>query len=428
MNPIEIKFYKKFWNDNACKSIFLRHRSNLLKKRTLDLELIKQDYFSSEIIISNTTKSKENTKKVVSRIQSESIDVEYNLGQSIQKYLGEEKLVSFVQKKYGRTIKKISKKIEKKGFLNFFLKIIESLHSEKEIVKLTHKFHLTPPEVTDLKEMRDHFLSDLKQEVQLFLRRENISELFFSIDDISKIYDSKLREIIVQSNMHYMNILYENENYTDRRELFEELFELEILKSGKSKSFYECVNCPPNTFSGLIKTNISPKKLNLLCPACQEETFFAVPYEICEGIYKHIQHKDGVLFHALHFLLYDSSIDHDVSLNLLKDIEIDLCLYNNENNITEIIEVKMFKQDRPKDTLISNLRQAFGQIKKVRSKLIREDKQNSRIKYSIVTNIENVEILKETKKQLSKELKKNKTKIYSPDEYKDYIEKKITDT
>ncbi len=422
MNPIETKFYRKFWSDNACKSIFLLHKSSLLKKRTLDLEFIKQDYFSSEIIISNTLSNKQLINKIERRIESDAIDVEFNLVNSIKKYFDEETLLKYIRKKYGRTLNKVSKKIEKKGVIKFIFSIIEALQSEQELLKFSRKYHLTPKEIKSIGEFEQYFLDEIKIEARKYFQKESISEMIFSFDGISKIYDSRLKDLIIESDKHYINVLYENEEYKDRRELFEELYELKIIKPGQGKSFYECINCPPNTFTGLINTNISPSKLNLKCPACNDETFFAVPYELCKEIYSHVKHKDGILFHALHYLINNLSIPHKLNLTLLKDVEIDICLLNKNEIITEIIEVKMFKSDRPKDTLIGNLKQVFHQIKKMRSKLITSDKTFDKKKYSIITNIECNDIISEACGQLSSEMKEFNVKIYSPHNYKKYLE------
>lgn len=426
MGPLEVKFYKKFWNDNACKDIFLSHRSRLLKARTLDLGIIRQDYFSSEIIICNSFSGEEDIKKVQNRVESIAIDIEHNLELSIQKYFDEEQIWKFLNKKYGRTIQKAKKKVEKKGVFNFIFKVIESFQSEKEILKLAHKYHLTPSRMSSIKELENHFLEDLKRETHKFLQKENISELFFSIDDISKIYDSKLRDIILKSGKHYTEVFYKHKGdlvFENRIKLFEELFELGILKFGKSKSYYECTNCTPNTFSGLFNTNIPPEKLNLNCPACGEKTFFAVPFEICKEIYEHIKHQDGILFHAIHYLLYDFSIPHDIDVVIPKDIQIDMCILdkNDRTLITEIIEVKMFKRDRPKDTKIENLKQAFKQIERMRKKLAEHHPNTDYIKYSIVSNIEDIDIINEAKQKIGEDFKAMKVEIYTPESYRDYL-------
>jgi len=275
----------------------------------------------------------------------------------------------------------------------------------------------------DFKEVEKHFLEELKIETRKFLQKENISELFLSIDDISKIYDSKLRDIILKSDKHYTKVLYKNENDwvpESRIKLFEDLFELGILKYGKSKSYYECVNCPPNTFSGLFNTNIPPGKLKLNCPACGEETFFAVPFEICEDIYKHIRHQDGVLFHAIHYLLREYSIRHNINVKIPEDIEIDMCILNGDT-IVEIIEVKMFKRDRPEDTKVENLKQTFRQIEKMREKLAKQHPDTCYLKYSIVSNIEDSETINKAKVSIGTKLKEMNVEIYSPEDYKSYL-------
>lgn len=422
MHPTEIKFYKKFWNDDVCRDIFLSHKSKLLKIRTLDLEIIKQDYFSSEIIISNTISREESIRKIESRVDSNEIDIRHNLKLSVRRYFNEEQIQEFLNKKYGRTIQKFKQEINEKSIFSLAIKVVVASQSEEGIVNLANEYHITPSEAKNVKEIENYFVKQLKTEGNKFLKRENISELFFSIDDISKIYDSKLRDIILKSDKHYTKVFYKEKwAPKNRMKLFEELFELGILKYGKSKSYYECVNCPPNTFSGLFNTNIPPGKLKLNCPSCNEETFFAVPFSICKEIYEHITHQDGLLFHAIKYLVHSFSIRHEVDKIIPKDIQIDICILNNQSEIIEIIEIKMFKRDRPKDTKIGNLKDAFEQIEKMRTKLIKQHQGFGHIKYSIVSNIGDDEVINETKKKIGKKLREINTEIYSPEGYRNYL-------
>ena len=87
-------------------------------------------------------------------------------------------------------------------------------------------------------------------------------------------------------------------------------------------------------------------------------------------------------------------------------------------NIYELVEIKMFKTDRPEDTQIGNLRSAVGQLKKIIDKLSTEvDERFKSIQHSIVTNIYNDSVYKKANIELMQDLNEYNIKIYTIEDY-----------
>ncbi|MBK9508017.1 MAG: hypothetical protein IPP05_20490 [Cytophagaceae bacterium] len=166
-----------------------------------------------------------------------------------------------------------------------------------------------------------------------------------------------------------------------------------------------------------MTTNIKPSKLKLKCPNCNSELLYIVPYELDKEIYDKIVHKDGLLFFAIQYVLDDNNYSYSANQTYLKDIELDFCLQSDNGNIIEIVEVKMFKTDRPADTQIGNIRDAVVQIKKSVDKLVEIDLGFKTIQHSLVTNISSESVYKQAKIELDKDMKDYNIKLYTMNDY-----------
>ena len=212
-------------------------------------------------------------------------------------------------------------------------------------------------------------------------------------------------------------IIYDSENYKDRLDFFDSLYEIKVIKGGKLKSYYECVNCPPNTYNGILTMDIKPSSLKMKCPCCKQELFYIAPYELDKTIYNHIVHKDGLLFFAIQNLLEQYNYRYVANQNQPPDIEIDFSLVNESNLTYELVEVKMFKSNRPTDTQIGNLRDTVSQVKKAVEKLMELDPNYKLIPKSVVTNITDENVLKTAKNELDKDLKEYNFNFYTINDF-----------
>jgi hypothetical protein len=241
--------------------------------------------------------------------------------------------------------------------------------------------------------------------------------LHLLLESKSTYYNHKIKNNLVTGTKHFTNLLFDNENYQDRLLFFDELYEIGVIKGGKLKSYYECVNCPPNGLNGILTINIKPSKLKLKCPSCNHELLYIVPYELESTIYNNIVNKDGLLFFAIKHVLETYNFPFVANQTFLKDIEFDFCLLADNQQVLEIIEVKMFKTDRPVDTQVGNIREAISKIKKAIDKLSQTDLGYKSIPKSLVTNIVSELVYKQAKFELELDLKTYNIEIYTMNEF-----------
>jgi hypothetical protein len=417
MIAIEKKFYNLFWTDPVCQMIFGNHKSQLLEDE-VELIVSKEKYFAQRIVLTNSQKRKAG-KQIIKRNENESIELIHNLQTAAKRYFDDAKIEGYVKDKFGDSIKLIETDLKKTGgWFKLAMKLVSSLDDEKDLFKLLSDYKLIPDSIVNKEQFVAHVEAQFMLRFKEFVKKENLSDLAISIDLISTYYNHKIKDNLFSATKHFTDILYDSENYQDRLLFFDNLYEMGVIRGGKLKSYYECVSCSPNTFNGILTINIKPSSLLLKCPCCHKELFHIVPYELDKTIYDHIVSKDGLLFFAIQNALQVYKYRFVPNYNQPPDIEIDFCLLNDLNLIYEIIEVKMFKTDRPDDTQVGNIRDVVGQIKRMIDKLVTIDPNYKVIKKSIVTNISKDSVYKMAKQELDQDLKDYNIDIYSiPDFY-----------
>lgn len=416
MNAIDKKFYNLFWTNQTCQSIFSVHKAQLLEDE-VELILSKEKFYAQRLVLTNSEKRKTGLQ-VTKRTENESIELIHNLQNAVKKYFNEEKIETFFMGRFGKTIKKLETDLSKTGgWLRIATKLIGSLDEEKSVFKLLADYHLIPKEIETKEQFGQYVENEIKKQTKEFLNKQNLSDLAISIDLLSTYYNHKIKNNLVTATKHFTDILFDKENYQNRLLFFDELFEIGVLKGGKLKGYYECVNCPPNTLNGILTTNIKPSKLELKCPNCNGKMLYIVPYELEKSIYENIVHKDGLLFLAIKSVLDNENYKYVENQTFLKDVEIDFCIKSDSEQITEIVEVKMFKTDRPDDTQIGNIREAVSKLKLATDKLIEIDLGFKTVHKSLVTNIENDFVYKQAKLQLENDLKTYNINLYTMNDY-----------
>lgn len=406
------KFYHLFWTDQTCQTIFSAHKAQLLEDE-VELILTKEKFYAQRLVLTNSQKRKIGTQ-IKKRSENENIELIHNLQEAAKKYFNESKIEVYINEKFGKAINSFEKDFSKNGgWLKLLIKIVGSLQSEKDLFKLLVDYHLIPKGIENKEQFTDHIEVEIKTQLKEFLNRENLSDLAISIDLISTYYNLKIKDNLVLATKHYTDILYDNENYQVRLDFFDNLYEIGVINGGKLKSYYECVNCPPNTFNGILSLDIKPSSLKLKCPLCTKELLYIVPYELDKTIYQSIVHKDGILFFAIQHILEQNSYNFIPNHFLPPDIEFDFCLFDNKQQIIEIIEVKMFKTDRPEDTQLGNIKSTVAQIKKSIDKLTTNNQNFKTIQKSIVTNISKDTIYTLANRELEKDLKEYNIVLYT---------------
>lgn len=412
MKAIEKIFYNLFWTDPTCQTIFSTHKAQLLEDE-VELIVTKEKFYAQRIVLTNSEKRK-SRNQLAKRSENENIELIHNLQSAAKRYFDEEKLEAYVLNRFDKAIKKLEKDLTKVGgWWKLLMKLVGSLDDEKDLFKLLADYNFIPKEIENKEQFGKYVEAEFNTHMKEFLKKENLSDLAISIDLLSTYYNHKIKNNLVSATKHYTDILYDNENFKDRLEFFDNLYEIGAIHGGKLKSYYECVNCPPNTYNGVLTLNIKPSALKMKCPNCGKELLYIVPYELEKAIYQHIVHKDGLLFFAIQYLLEQYNYKYQPNATFTPDIEIDFCLLNDLNQYYEIIEVKMFKSDRPFDTQIGNIREAVSQTKKMVDKLVSVYPVYKKIPKSIVTNISSDTVYKLAKKELDKDLTEYNIKLYT---------------
>jgi len=298
--------------------------------------------------------------------------------------------------------------------------IIKEEEPEESIISILKEYSIIGSTINNFEELMELIKIEAIKEATKFLKREAVHELFSSIDDISDIYNSVMKEGLINANKQITDQLFEQEDYQNRLEVFESMYEMGLLEGGYFKSYVECINCLPGIYSGYLSCNITPSKLKFKCPNCAKEVYYMVPYKITRDLFEHIIDKDGVLSFSIEFLLNEYKIEYKKNLNLEDKNEIDFVLFENDRPNC-LIEVKMFKKDRPIDTKKANLKNSISQIKKSLEKLRNVNPTYQSTQTVLVTNYLDKNLYNDIKNECSEDIDKYNLLILSPEEFKESL-------
>ncbi len=422
------KFYNIFWNSEQCQSIFLLHKEQLLEKDEIDLKTTKKSYYHQRFVISNSLTRKDSFQRIEQRIQNRNIDTGFNLTSITTKNINEEKIKKYFTDKFGKSIELISKKINGNNFaqIKFFSEIATALMSENRLLEFLKKYHVIDKNLNSFEELVKSFDKIFQNEISTVINSEHFTDLFKSFDELSNFYNNYTFDSLIASNKFYTDILYDKENYKSRLELFDSLYDSQALVGGHYKAHYECVHCPVNTFSGSVTLNVTPSKIKLKCPNCNKEVFYLAPYKINDEIFNDIRSKDGLLFHALRNILEYKGIQIHTNAIVGQDIELDFqILSKNRSGVRDIVEVKMFKTDRPADTTASNLRDGFKKLLNARQKLIALNPGYKDVVFHFLTNITDSSTLQELHNSFKNEITGNRIVIHNVKSFRAFIDRLV---
>ena len=249
-----------------------------------------------------------------------------------------------------------------------------------------------------------------------------MAEILKSLDEIASFYDKENFESLMEADKFYIDVLYDKESFKSRIELFDMLYDAGCLEGGVFKTYYECTNCEEGVFSGNVKLNVRPEKIKLKCPNCNKEVFYLAPYKIDDVLFNEILSKDGILHAAIEYFLIEEGFSVNSNVTIPKDIEIDLQVVNPAGHVADIIETKMFKTDRPEDTIKTNLKEGLTKLIRAREKLVNINPGYQLIKFHFVTNILDENLLSDVRKDFAEPISKNKIRIHSIESLKKYFE------
>jgi hypothetical protein len=391
------KFFSIFWSDEACRKIFLLHKEELLEKKEVDLSI-----------------------KLVQRIENRELELGHELNSTTKRNIDQSKIDEYLNRTFAAPIQEFSKGINNNKIqqVRFIMEATSSLLSEKRFLKFLQKYKVIPAGIHSMDGLSKHFETFFKTEIGKFLTPQRITEFLASVDQISSYYQNAYIKDLMDANNFYSDILYQEENYKDRIAMFDLLYEAGVLQGGKFKGYYECTKCDYGIFNATVNIKTAPSKTKLKCPACGQETFYIVPYEIQEEIFEFIKHKDGLLFHLIKGLLGKKGLKFLQNVNLIADVEADLALLDELNRVNRVIEIKMFKSDRPEDTIRKNLEGGLRKFLDARKKLISVNPDWTGVAYHFITNITDESCYRELVEKFKNELSGTNVTVHSPDQFK----------
>lgn len=418
--PIPSKFFSIFWDNEACREIFLMHKEQLLEKNEIDFAGSKKNFYLQRIVLSNSLRRSDTDTRMQQRIQNRSIDLDHSLSLKAQRNFTEPKIDAYFQEKFGKSIKSITDKLNGGNIsqIRFLSELTTSLLSEKRILKFLKKYNFISSKINSIKELGEFIEKSFEAEISKTLNSGHLLDIITSMDEISDYYNNEIFNSLIDANQFYTDRIYDKENFKDRIALFDLLYEANVLIGGKYKTYYECTSCATGVFSGNMTLNVTPGKVKLKCPNCAKEVFFLAPYQICNDVFNMLVHKDGLLFFAIGYLLKKKQLKFVTNQFYIPDIEIDFQILNLQNQITDIIEIKNFKTDRPDDTQITNLRDGLKRFLDSRNKLINSNPSYSEVKFHFVTNLRTEVFYNKLKEAFKEELSNTFIKVYSPEGFK----------
>lgn len=364
MSNIKKKFYHLFWNNTSCQNLFLLSKEELLETKTFGSNNNTFTFSTNRIIVSNVQDGNDDLMETVkSRSEIYNIDLDSSIGEKIEYF--KPILEQFFDSRFKKSIDKLSTDIEKKGW-KFFTKIFKILVKEEtresNIIKLLQEYGFIGKHINSFKEIETSFEKMLiPSKGNELMNEKTINTFFEGLKFVKELYVNNSHKHLYNTNQILINTLNNEDNFESRIELFGKLYDSGIITPSKDDAFIECTHCDPLTYRGVFQLRLNPKKLKVLkCPVCTKELTYFVPYELHEDIYNIVKEKDGLLLNALCNKLDIHKIKHQLNPTFLENIEVD-CIFKTEE-LTYIVETKMYKINTTKAKLKSKIRKHFGKF------------------------------------------------------------------
>lgn len=357
-------FYNIFWQNRACRNLFLLSKEELLDTKSINIDVDLQVSVSyPRIIVSNVEKSDEAFQTIKIRTETDKIKKEKSLNDKIQKY---HPLISnFLETKFGKSLEKLTNDLntQPSKFVKLFgkLMLMSESNREKLLIEQLQHYGFIGKNIQTFNELDVNSKHSIQRIIKDNLTEENLWNAFEFFKSVKDIYINSTFEEYYSSNQILVNTLFSNDDFQSRINLFNNLYDAGILSLSNEDSFVECVHCKSGVYRGTFQLQIAPNKLkNLKCPVCSEVVNYYVPFQLHKEIYEIVKSKDGLLLDALINILSQRKIKFKVNQSFLNDIEID-CYYTIANT-TYIVESKMFKQNSTREKLNSKLKESLAKL------------------------------------------------------------------
>jgi len=402
MSEITTKFYNIFWQNKACQNLFL-----LSKEEFLDRDIIpngnKQTIVAyPRLILSNNSKSEFDRQQVQNRRTNTEIELSNNLENKISGYVT--LIENLYEGKLQKEIEAVINAIEKRPFkFSRSLLIAFANGNSDKLLTILKDFKIVKPHIKSMDELEDFYKKLFDKYYKQLINDSTVRTFNESIRKIKDQYTNYLHKKLVESNQITVDALSSFDNFKSRLELFELLYESNIIGSSEEDGFIECPECDPGTFYGSVKIKLKPRRTKkLICPACSAKLTYFIPYKLNGEIFKIVNSKDGLLLNALENLFDSNGIKYESNKIFGKDIEIDTCF--EYNNCLHIIEVKMFKSENTTPRkLKQKVKQALSKLNKDTSEISTLDTKFQQILPILLVNIQNDSLISEIETELDDE-------------------------
>ncbi|MES2288065.1 MAG: hypothetical protein V4547_20430 [Bacteroidota bacterium] len=357
-------FYNLFWQNIACRNLFLLSKEEFLDTKTIELEGNTTSISFPRIILSNVQDDEHLRDKIKLRTETMSIKAESQINDVFEKYAP--MLGVFLETKFGKSVEHFVKDFEKEG-ISLVWPIMRTYFTnkskfEKKTMQLLQKYGFIGKHICTFQELENYIQKEaIAKNFNTLVSEQNLWTFFELLKAFKDMYVNEAFKGLYKSNQILVSSFHDIDNFEDRLKLFSHLYESDIIKPSKEDSFIECTSCPPSTYKGVFQLKIDPKKLQkFACPICNTPLTYYVPYELDKDIYEIVKTKDGLLLDALVDKLKRNKINCELNKIHLNDIEID-CIYK-LNNIVYVVECKMYKQITTPAKLKSKFKEHYSKL------------------------------------------------------------------
>ena len=419
MTEITTKFYNIFWQNKACQNLFL-----LSKEEFLDRDIIPNGDSQTvvaypRLILSNNSKSEFEQQQVQNRRVNTEIELSNNLETKVTDFIAV--LEGLYEGKLRKEIEAIVSAIEKKPF-KFSKSLFSALVSgdNEKLIPVLKEFKIVKPHIDSWDKLEDFYKKLFNKYYKELINDSTIRTFNESIRKIKDHYTNYLHKKLVESNQITVEALSSSDNFQSRLDLFELLYESDIISFSDEDGFIECPDCDPGTFYGSVKIKLKPRRTKKLkCPACGENLTYFIPYKLNKEIYEIVNSKDGLLLDALEHTLDEKGINYKSNMFFGKDIEVDSSF--EYNGCLHIVEVKMFKSDNTTPRkLKQKVKSALNKLNKDVVRIAELSQNYKQVFPILLVNLQNDSIIDEIQSEIEHEELRG-IPILNISSFKDYI-------
>ncbi|WP_294670049.1 hypothetical protein [uncultured Fluviicola sp.] len=307
-------------------------------------------------------------------------------------------MFDFIDKHFGKPFEKIKEDFKEPQEL--IGRIVPALitkkgNFEEVILDELHHYGFAGKHIKTFEELEIYYKTDfVRKKIEDALSDGTIYDVLTFLRNIKELYLGELYKGMYASNQVLVNSLNAEDNFESRINLFELLFEAELISYGSEDVFVECHHCDPGMYKGSLHVKLKPKKLKqLTCPICQKEVTYFASFDIHQELFSIIKANDGLLLDALEYLLGHRKLSFRSNLifNELKGLEID-CVFE-INSVIFIIETKMFKLNTENRKLATKIKRSASKLDKDTKILLEKHPVDKEVRSILLLNITNEETL-----------------------------------